>query len=54
MKGQQPPHKNVRVAYGSPKAVVVWSYPGKRTRSVYIEIETRDGEKIQVVAVLPR
>jgi len=50
----QPRHKNVCVAYGSPKTVEAWSYPRRRTRSVHVEIETRDGEKIQVVVELPR
>ena len=50
----QPLHKRVRVEYGEPKKVEVWSYLGKREREVHVEIIAKEGEAIQVVVVLPR
>lgn len=54
VSGQQPLHRRVRIAFGKPRMVEVWSYPKKRTRSVHVQIETRQGEKIQIVVELPR
>ena len=51
---RQPLHKRVRVAYGKPGRVEVWSYPGTHEREVHVEILTKEGETIQVVVVLPR
>ena len=50
----QPLHKRVRVEYGEPKKVEVWSYPGKRTREIHVEIVTKQGEGIQIVVTVPR
>ncbi len=47
-------HKRVRVVYGKPGKIEVWSYPNKRTREIHVYVTTQAGEVIHIAAVVPR
>ena len=49
-----PFHKRVRIAYGEPKKVEVWSYPYKRDREIHAEVTTKQGEIIHLIVIVPR
>ena len=47
-------HKNVRVVYGEPQKVNVWSYLSKRKREMHVYIVSKQSEVIHVVVTVPR